>query len=132
MDDRMKTHGAVGWCDMLTDDVEKARNFYTSVVGWETEVMDVGKGPYTVFKAGGLPAAGMMTKPPEAAAMGAPNGWTSYVTVDDVDACTAKVANAGGAVLNGPVDIPTVGRMAIIQDPTGGVIGIIKYENPEG
>ena len=132
MDERMKTHGAVGWCDMLTDDVEKARDFYTSVVGWETEVMDVGKGPYTVFKAGGRPAAGMMTKPPEAAAMGAPNGWTSYVTVDDVDACTAKVASAGGAVLNGPVDIPTVGRMAIIQDPTGGVIGIIKYENPEG
>ena len=132
MDERMKTHGAVGWCDMLTDDVEKARDFYASVVGWETEVMDVGKGPYTVFKAGGRPAAGMMTKPPEAAAMGAPNGWTSYVTVDDVDACTAKVASAGGAVLNGPVDIPTVGRMAIIQDPTGGVIGIIKYENPEG
>ena len=132
MDERLKTHGAVGWCDMLTDDVEKARDFYTSVVGWESEVMDVGKGPYTVFKAGGRPAAGMMTKPPEAAAMGAPNGWTSYVTVDDVDACTAKVASAGGAVLNGPVDIPTVGRMAIIQDPTGGVIGIIKYENPEG
>ena len=132
MDERMTTHGAVGWCDLITDDVEKARAFYTGVVGWETEVMDVGMGPYTVFKAGGRPAAGMMAKPPESAAGGAPNTWTSYVTVDDVDACAAKVASAGGAVLNGPVDVPEVGRMAIIQDPTGGVIGIIKYENPEG
>ena len=130
MDERMKTHGAIGWCDMMTDDVEKACDFYTAVIGWDTEVMDIGMGPYTVFKTGGNPTAGMMAKPAEAA--GAPNAWTSYVTVDDVDACAARVAGAGGAVLNGPVDIPAVGRMAIIQDPTGGVIGIMKYENPEG
>ena len=29
------------------------------------------------------------------------------------------------------MDIPTVGRMAIIQDPSGGVIGIIKYADPQ-
>lgn len=130
MDERMKTHGAIGWCDLMTDDVEKARDFYTAVIGWDTEVMDVGVGPYTVLKAGGNPAAGMMAKPPQAA--GAPNAWTSYVTVDDVDACVARVAGAGGTVLNGPFDVPTVGRMAILQDPTGGVIGIITYANPEG
>ena len=130
MDERMKTHGAIGWCDMMTDDVEKARDFYTAVIGWDTEVMDIGMGPYTVFKTGGNPAAGMMAKPAEAA--DAPNTWTSYVTVDDVDACAARVAGAGGTVLNGPVDIPAVGRMAIIQDPTGGVIGMMTYADPEG
>ena len=57
--------------------------------------------------------------------------WTAYVTVDDVDARTARVADAGGTVHAGPMDIPTVGRMAIIQDPTGGIIGIIQYENPD-
>ena len=55
-----------------------------------------------------------MAKPPEGPAAGAPTAWTSYVTVDDVDACTAKVAGAGGLVLAGPMDIPTVGRMAIV------------------
>lgn len=53
------------------------------------------------------------------------------MTVDDVDARTAKIAGAGGGVIVEPVDIPAVGRMAIIQDPTGGVIGIIKYANPD-
>ena len=127
MDDRMKTHGDIGWCDLMTGDVDKARDFYTGVIGWDTEVMDVGKGPYTVFKAGDRPVAGLMAKPPEGPAAGAPTAWTSYVTVDDVDARAARVAGAGGVVLAGPMDIPTVGRMAIVRDPTGGCIGIIKY-----
>ena len=127
MDDRMKTHGDIGWCDLMTGDVDKARDFYTGVIGWDTEVMDVGKGPYTVFKTGDRPVAGLMAKPPGGPAASAPTAWTSYVTVDDVDACAARVAGAGGVVLAGPMDIPTVGRMAVIRDPTGGCIGIIKY-----
>lgn len=130
MDQRMKTHGDFGWCELLTDDVDTARDFYTEVIGWTTEVMDIGMGPYTVLKAGDRPVAGMMGKPAEAA--GAPTAWTTYVTVDDVDARAAKVAAAGGAVLTEPMDIPSVGRMAIIQDPTGGVIGIITYAHEEG
>ena len=132
MDDGMNCHGHIDWSDLMSDDVDRARDFYTAVIGWETEVMDVGMGPYTVFKVGDRPVAGLMAKPPEGPASCAPTAWTSYVTVDDVDARAARVADAGGAVLAGPMDIPTVGRMAIIQDPTGGVIGIIRYADPEG
>jgi len=128
MDERMKTHGDFGWCDLMTDDTERAREFYADVIGWTTEVMDIGKGPYTVLKTGDRPVAGIMGKPPEAS--GAPTAWTTYVTVDDVDARAARVADAGGTVIVAPVDIPTVGRMAVIQDPTGGVIGIITYADP--
>lgn len=53
------------------------------------------------------------------------------MTVDDVDSRSAMVAGAGGVVLAAPMDIPNVGRLAIIQDPTGGVIGIITYTNAE-
>ena len=131
MDNPMQTHGHIGWCDLMSDDVDKARDIYTGVLGWDTEVEDVGTGPYTVFKAGETPVAGLMAKPPEGPGASAPTAWTSYVTVDDVDARTARVADAGGAVLAGPMDIPTVGRVSIIQDPTGGVIGIITYESRE-
>ena len=130
MDNPMQNHGHVEWCDLMSDDVDKARDFYTDLFGWNTEVMDVGTGPYTVFKAGETPVAGLMAKPPEGPGASAPTAWTSYVSVDDVDACTARVADAGGVVCAGPMDIPTVGRMSIIQDPTGGVIGIITYVNP--
>ena len=132
MDDGMNRDGHVDWCDLMSDDVDKARDFYTDVLGWETEVMDVGMGPYTVFKVGDTPVAGLMARPPEGPAAEVPTAWTSYVTVDDVDARAARVAGAGGAVLAGPMDIPTVGRMAIVQDPTGGVIGIVRYTNTGG
>ena len=89
MDERMKTHGDFGWCDLMTDEPEKARAFYTDVIGWTTEVVDIGKGPYTVLKTGQRPVAGIMGKPPEAS--GAPTAWTAYVTVDDVDARAARV-----------------------------------------
>ena len=131
MDERLMRHGHIGWRDLMSDDVDKARDFYTDVLGWDTEVMDVGMGPYTVFKADDEPVAGLMAKPPEGPAACAPTGWTSYVTVDDVDSRSAMVAGAGGVVLAAPMDIPNVGRLAIIQDPTGGVIGIITYTNAE-
>ena len=131
MDKRMKQHGHIGWCDLMSDDVERARDFYTDVLGWDTEVMDIGEGPYTVFKVGDVPVAGLMARPQEGPAAGAPTVWTSYVTVDDVDARAARVADAGGVVLAGPVDVPTVGRFAIVQDPTGGVIGIIRYADSD-
>ena len=132
MDERMNRHGHIDWCDLMSDDVGGARDFYVEVLGWDTEVVDVGQGPYTVFKSGDVPVAGLMAKPPEGPGAGAPTSWTSYVTVDDVDQRVARVAGAGGTVLVAPMDIPTVGRMAIIQDPTGGVIGIIRYAEPEG
>lgn len=129
MSESMRTHGDFGWRDLMTDDVDSACAFYTEVIGWSTEVMDIGKGPYTVFKIGDRPVAGLMGKGPSAS--DAPTAWTSYVTVDDVDMRAAKVADAGGTVVVPPIDIPTVGRMAVIQDPTGGCIGIITYADQE-
>jgi predicted enzyme related to lactoylglutathione lyase len=38
-----------------------------------------------------------------------------------------KAPTLGGKVLMPPMDIPTVGRMAVIQDPQGAVISIITY-----
>ena len=132
MDERMKTHGDIGWCDLATDDVDKARDFYADVIGWNTGIVDLGQGPYTVFKIGDRPVAGLMARAPEGPASRTPTAWKLYVTVDDVDACAARVSGAGGVVLAGPTDIPAVGRMAIVRDPTGGVIGIIRYADSEG
>lgn len=128
MSDRMKTHGDLAWCELMTGDVDKARDFYAGVIGWKTETVDVGMGPYTLLKAGERPVAGLMACPdsaPDAV------GWLAYITVDDLDACTARVEAAGGAVLVPPTHVPTVGRFAVIQDPTGGRLGLATYEDRE-
>ena len=125
MNERMKTHGDFGWCELMTDDVDAALAFYQNVIGWTVETVDVGMGPYHVMNVGEQPVCGILAKPAEAA--GAPNCWTSYITVDDVDQRVEQAQAAGGTVVVGPMDIPTVGRFAVIQDPTGGAIGIITY-----
>ena len=55
-----------------------------------------------------------------------PPHWQPYVAVDDVDATAAKAAELGGAGLMEPMDVPEVGRIAVLRDPQGATFGIIK------
>ena len=61
-----------------------------------------------------------------------PPNWTGYVCVDDCDAAAAKAAGLGGSVKRRPLDIPGIGRFAIIADPAGAVFAIMKPIPPEG
>jgi predicted enzyme related to lactoylglutathione lyase len=52
---------------------------------------------------------------------GQPVAWNVSFAVPDADAATARVAQAGGTVLVGPMDVFDVGRFAVAMDPTGAV-----------
>lgn len=111
------------WYELMTEDVEAAKAFYGEVMGWKAQDWDQADMAYTVFLAGEAQAAGLMVLPEMAKAAGAPPHWLSYVGTSDVDATAAKVTELGGEVLAPPFDVPTVGRIAIIKDPQGAVIG---------
>jgi predicted enzyme related to lactoylglutathione lyase len=55
-----------------------------------------------------------------------PPQWQPYVAVDDPDATTAKAQELGGSTLVEPMDVPEVGRIAVLRDPQGATFGIIK------
>src|ERR687896_53359 len=55
---------------------------------------------------------------------GIPSVWTTYLATDDVDATAAKARDAGGNVMMEPFDVLDAGRMTMIQDPTGAVVGV--------
>jgi predicted enzyme related to lactoylglutathione lyase len=123
--DAYTTHGAFSWNELTTTDPAAAAAFYGRLLGWTTEVMDMGTGPYTVIKCGDTSIGGIMATPPDAGAM--PPAWGCYVTVDDVDATAARCTELGGTVLMPPTDIPTVGRFAVLRDPQGAVLNVIRY-----
>ena len=50
--------------------------------------------------------------------------WTSYVTVDDADATAKVIASAGGKAIMDPMDVFTVGRMAVFTDPAGAAFAV--------
>ena len=130
MSDPFKTHGAFSWVELMTPKPQDAQKFYGALLGWTFKPMEMAKGGvYHVVQINGDQGiGGIMAPPPEA--KGAPPHWGGYVTVDYVDATTAKVAKLGGKVHVPPTDIPNVGRFAVIADPQGAVLSIITYRMP--
>ena len=52
--------------------------------------------------------------------------WVPYVCVEDVDKTVAMVAPLGGKLLMGPEDIPGVGRYAVLADPLGVQVAMLR------
>ena len=117
-------HGVPSWIDLATPDPSASKAFYADLFGWEydDQPTDGGGADYTMARRHGQNAAGMMQLSAEMAASGMPPAWSTYVTVDDIDTTAAKVADAGGAVMQPVMDVMDAGRMAVIADPAGAVI----------
>lgn len=127
------TEGLFGWVDLATSDVEAARAFYTGLFGWEGTDVPTPMGPaYTMFRKDGKLVAGMGPQPPGMAEAGAPPVWSSYIMAHDVDATLAAVEAAGGTVVMPAMDIMTEGRMAMVADPSGAVVGLWQPRDHEG
>ncbi len=116
--------GRPNWIDLSTTDPEAAQAFYAEVFGWEFEANDTGGGPpYFIGHLGDRRVAGLMQQPPEMAEQGVPSVWSKYISTDDIDTTVAAGAEAGGTIVMPPMDVMDTGRMAIMADPTGAVIG---------
>ncbi len=117
-------HGEVSWNELATDDLEAAWTFYTGLLGWtKTDEMDMGPGgPYRMYGAPGREGSlgGFFVRPPEMPV----SCWTYYITVDDLDAALVRVAEHGGRVLNGPMEVPGGDRVAQCMDPQGGAFAL--------
>lgn len=123
--DPMKTHGAFSWCELITTDPQAAAGFYQQLFQWQVSTMQMPGGPYHVVKVGDTSVAGIMHRPADAPHM--PPQWGCYVTVDNADETAGDCAALGGKVLVPPMDIPGVGRFAVLQDPQGAIFNVIDY-----
>ena len=111
------------WSELLTNDTAAATKFYTGLFGWDTLVSSDAGFPYTHWRTAGVDFGGMMAICPEMGPI--PPNWLNYIQVADCDACAAKAASLGGKIASPPMDIPNVGRFAILQDPQGATFAII-------
>jgi predicted enzyme related to lactoylglutathione lyase len=118
------------WYELMTTDPSAASAFYTHVIGWNTQPFREGKEPYTLWTGSQGPLGGLMQLPEEARKRGVKPHWMANVHVADVDATVARTRELGGSVHFGPIDIPKVGRMAVIADPQGAAISVIQMSEP--
>ena len=130
----MSDHGRWIWYELITPDMAGAKRFYGDLVGWSAQDMPPmpGAEPYSILNADGNGVAGMMNLGEPMKAEGMPPNWTGYICVDDCDAAAAKAKALGGSVRREPLDIPGIGRFAIVADPAGAIFAIMKPIPPEG
>jgi predicted enzyme related to lactoylglutathione lyase len=120
--------GSFCWFECGTTDSAAAKKFYTELFGWSVEdhPMPGGmEGHYTILRLGEHEVAGLyqMSGPQ---LQGVPSHWATYVKVESTDETAKKAVSIGGQILVPPMDVPGVGRMAVVQDPTGATISLFQ------
>jgi len=126
-------HGSFCWTEIASTDADKCTAFYNAVFGWEFKGGDANNPgmDYREFTTGGdRPVGGLYQidlawfgdNPP-------PPHFMTYVAVDDVDENSKLAQELGATIIRGPMDIPNVGRICIIQDPTGAMISTFRMKN---
>lgn len=117
--------GTFSWADLGTTDPEAAKAFYAELFGWSYADRDAGDGNvYIEASIDGDPVAGLYSQPEQQRAQGVPPFWFSYVTVDSAERAAERAGELGGQVHAGPFDVVEAGRMAVIADPVGGMVGV--------
>jgi len=119
------------WHELYVPNGEEGVSFYTECLGFGSQSMDMGDGrSYNMLTKDGVAVCGIMHTAGVPQMEDVPPHWSIYVTVDDVDARLAKCTGMGGSVLVPPMDIPNIGRMALIKDPQGATFWLFKSATP--
>lgn len=120
--------GGIGWYELMTTDVEAARDFYGALFGWTFDEVPMPTGPYTILKNDGVGIAGLMKLPPDDP--GGRSFWSVYFVVDDADVAFETATANGAHVVMPLMDVPEVGRFGFLVDPQGAMFAVIRLEMP--
>lgn len=116
--------------EIPADDLDRAKNFYGSVFGWELQTMPMNEGEYTSVKTTDIDEQTQLPTEP-----GAINGGmfvrderlTSPVItidVDGIDDALKQIEAEGGTTVAPRTAIPGMGAFAYFKDPEGNVLGL--------
>lgn len=115
--------GEFFWQDLFVKEPEAASDFYASLFGFEAHLEDIQGLSRVVLSSADFSQAGI-DKLPEGVQRA---GWLPYVLVDDVPGTVSKAVANGGKSLMAPNGSLLSGKMAVIADPSGAVIGLINW-----
>jgi len=114
--------GTPSWTDLATSDVQASARFYAELLGWNVEEpagAAENPGGYRMFTLGGSNVAGLAP-----AREGSQPSWSTYVSVQDVDATLATAREHGAKILQDTLAIPGAGRMAAFSDAVGAPLSL--------
>lgn len=122
----MTKMNAVAWFDIYVDDLNRAVEFYETVLAAKLEPMGdpTGESQMMAFPAdmSSYGAAGALTKSPHAGPC--VGGTIVYFGVADCAVEQARVADAGGIVIRPKFSIGEFGWVSLCQDTEGNMFGM--------
>ena len=125
--------GTWNWNNLMTRDLDGAKDFYGKVFGWTSSHSDEAPEFVWMWQVEGQRwpegLAGLMEIGSDMPS-DAPPYWQVYLMVENADEAIEKTKAAGGRLVFGPLEIP-VGRLATLFDPQGAAFSIIEPDFPE-
>jgi predicted enzyme related to lactoylglutathione lyase len=115
------------WNTLITPDTAAATDFLRLVFGLRTDTQRLGGDEYLILMRGEDGVAGLMGPPP-GMPEGVPAFWGVAFAVEDTDATAALAVERGGTMLQEPMDMPGVGRLATVTDPWGASFSVVALE----
>jgi predicted enzyme related to lactoylglutathione lyase len=118
--------------ELNSTDQARAKEFYGQLFDWEMKDMPLpGSSPeanevYTTIAVGGGTGGGIMRQ----MMPNAPSFWLPYALVKDIRSDTDKAAALGATILKDVSEVPGMGFLSIIKDPTGAILGLWQFTNP--
>jgi predicted enzyme related to lactoylglutathione lyase len=110
----------VTWFEIVGSDGAALQRFYGDLFGWEVKADNPMNYGMVDAQSGKGIGGGIGT------AQGGPGHVTVYVEVDDPQAYLDKAEQLGGRTIVGVTEIPEMVTFALLADPEGHVVGVVK------
>lgn len=120
--------GQFVWHEVSSKDVPSSEDFYSRLVGWKAEAWDQNPS-YKLFLMRRAAKAGLWAIVEQLNQVTPPPHWLSYIGTAEVDATVRQVVELGGKVIVPAYNVPSIGRMAHLQDPQGALFAVSSQED---
>lgn len=111
-------HGSPVWFELMTDDYDKAADFYSAVFDADLRPMDTGDDTFGYATNGAQGSASWGLCDATALLPVDRMGWRVYFCADALEDAMRTIEELGGKVTDGPQDSP-FGRVITVRDPEG-------------
>lgn len=120
-----RPHGTFVWNDLLTTDVARAKAFFSRTLGWTYEDFSLEGQPYFVIRSGEEMVGGLGAIE-HGDVETTSSYWIGFIEVENLGERFAAALEAGATAVRPPHDVQGIGRVCVLRDPTGAVIGWLQ------
>lgn len=113
------------WAILMSRDVEASKRFYEGALGWRFEIFAAEPFPTWVARSPEGRSVAAFVDSGRSDFPDAPELWLPYFVVEDLERRLAQAEASGATVLRPPFDMPGAGRIALLRQPGGAIVGWI-------